>query len=82
MGSVSGRDEDKIAATGLTVNSDRQAPYFEEAKRVFICKKLYAQPMAEEFLTEAAEGIDARWYPAHDYHTMYIAEIETMLEAE
>ncbi len=77
MGSVSGRDEDKINKMGLTVLSDGDTPYFEEAETVFICKKLYAQDMKSDCFTEKEP--DEKWYPAKDYHTMYIAEIEKIL---
>ena len=43
LGSVSGRDEDKISKTRLTPTDANGIPYFEEAKIVLICKKLYAQ---------------------------------------
>ena len=43
FGTVSGRDEDKIAKTGLTVAHDENTPYFEEGRLVLICKKMYSQ---------------------------------------
>ena len=39
-GTKSGRDIDKDKETGLTVMFDQEAPYYAEAKLVFICKKL------------------------------------------
>lgn len=74
-GKVSGREEDKVAGSGLTVVHDGSGtPYFQEARTAFICKKLYASPLLpEDFLTE---GTKERWYPEKDYHTMYVAEIE------
>ena len=47
LGSVSGRDEDKIAKTRLTPTDANGIPFFEEAKIVLICKKLYSQPMED-----------------------------------
>ena len=48
-GTKSGRDIDKVAATGLTpAFTEDGVPYFEEAKLVLICKKLYAQDLNEE----------------------------------
>ena len=77
MGSVSGRDEDKIEKSGLTVAHDGNAPYFSEANTVLICRKLYAQEYKPEcFLDPTPEQ---KWYPDKDYHTMYIAEIEKVL---
>lgn len=73
MGSVSGRDEDKISKAGLTLQRDG-VPVFEEAALTMVCKKLYAAPMPEEGFvgTEELE----KWYKDKDYHTMYVVEIE------
>ncbi|MDZ7548533.1 flavin reductase [Clostridium perfringens] len=48
LGSVSGRDEDKLSKTNLTVSYLEDTPYFEEAKLTIICKKLYAQNLEPE----------------------------------
>lgn len=79
LGSVSGRDEDKIAKAGLTVVHDGEVPYFEEAHTALICRKLYAQPYRPECFI--VDGIDQKWYE-NDYHTMYICEIEKVLVKE
>lgn len=78
LGSVSGSDEDKIAKSGLTVNKYEDVPYFEEARLTFICKKLYAQNLEEGCFIDK-DMID-KWYPEKDYHTMYVVEIEKILE--
>lgn len=76
-GSVSGRDRDKIKEASLTPIAVGQTAAFDEASMIFVCRKLYADIMpAEQFL---AKEMDERWYPDHDYHTMYIAEIEKIL---
>ena len=77
MGKVSGRDEDKIAKSGLTVEFDNKTPYFKEAEIVIEAKKLYAQEFDKNCFK--VEGIDEKWYPNKDYHTMYICEIEKIL---
>ena len=78
LGKVSGRDEDKIKQSGLTVADNETAPYFEEAKTVFLCKKLFVQEMQKDaFLDDA---IIKNWYPEEDYHILYVAEIEKVLE--
>ena len=77
MGSVSGRDEDKIAHTGLTVAHDAGAPYFGEARAVILCRKLFAQPyLPESFLDRTVEKT---WYPDKDYHTLYVGEVTKIL---
>ncbi len=73
LGSVSGRDVDKIAKAGLTVDRAENAPYFAESDHVFICRKMFAQPLDPAcFIDKKA---DAEWYPDKDYHTLYISEI-------
>ena len=78
LGKVSGRDEDKIKEAGLTVAHDGQVPYFEEAETVIVARKLYAQPLDEEFFIDK-KPIDV-WYPEKDFHTLYIAEISEILK--
>ncbi|WP_024615856.1 flavin reductase [Clostridium sp. Ade.TY] len=77
LGSVSGRDEDKISKSNLTVSHIDNTPYFEEGKLVMVCKKLYSQPLKPEFFLE--NGIDERWYPQKDYHELYISEIKKII---
>ena len=77
FGTVSGRDEDKIAKSGLKTVECEGVPYFEESRLAFICKKLYAQPLEAECFIEKT-NIE-RWYPNNDYHTMYVVEIEKIL---
>ena len=79
LGRVSGRDEDKIAKTGLKVAYEEGVPYFEESKYVLICRKLYAQDLKGECFID--KSLDPKNYPIQDYHTMYVAEIEEVLEA-
>lgn len=73
LGTVSGRDEDKIANAGLTVRSELEAPYFEEADTVFLCKKVYVGDIKPEGILYP--DIDAANYPNKDYHIIYIGEI-------
>ena len=73
-GSVSGRDEDKIARCGFTVQTAGcGAPYFAEAELVLVCRKLYRQRLDPACFLDGEQ--DGRWYPQKDYHDMYIAEI-------
>ena len=78
FGSVSGRDEDKIAKSGLTVERCENTPYFAEGKLVLICRKMFAQEIkAESFIDK--EALE-KWYPNNDLHTLYVAEIVKVLE--
>ena len=78
LGSVSGRDEDKITKAGLDVKKYDDVPYFEQARLTLICKKLYCQNLEEPSFID--KSIIDQWYPQKDYHHMYVVEIEKILE--
>lgn len=78
LGSVSGRDENKIEAAGLTIGYSNGIPYFNEAKMVFLCKKLSRHYLAPEGFTD--ESVNPQWYEDKDYHDMYIGEILQILK--
>lgn len=73
MGKVSGRNEDKIAKAGLTVEFLDGIPIYKEASQNLLCRKLYAGPVSPEHFID--EDINEKWYADKDYHTMYIVEI-------
>lgn len=77
LGSTSGRDEDKIAKAGLTPVYADNTVYFEEAKLVLVCKKVYAAEIQPSGIIYQ-ETIDQS-YPQGDYHTMYVGKIEKVL---
>ncbi len=73
MGSTSGREEDKIMKSGLSLLLDGETPYFEEAACTMICRKMCCSPIKpEDFLIES---IDQSFYQDKDYHNLYIGEI-------
>ena len=77
LGTVSGRDENKIEKAGITPVFAEGTTYFAEAKLVLVCKKLYASELKEEgFLYQ---DIIEKNYPQRDYHTMYVGKIEKVL---
>jgi flavin reductase (DIM6/NTAB) family NADH-FMN oxidoreductase RutF len=78
IGSVSGRDEDKIEKVGFTVEHENGIPYFKEAETVILCKKLSKHFISPEAFLD--EKIDTQWYGDKDYHDMYIGEIIQILE--
>ena len=75
-GTISGRDEDKIAHCGFTVAHQDGVPYFEEAEAVLICKKIYAQNLTGDC---ALSELVTNQYPTGDYHRMYVGAIQTVL---
>ncbi len=77
LGTVSGRDEDKIQKSGLTVEHSGNTPYFKEANTVLLLKKLYHQEMSPDCFID--KSLIEKWYPNADYHTLYVAEIEKIL---
>ena len=79
-GTKSGRDMDKIAACGLTVcHGAGDAPFFDEAELVLVCRKLYAQDMLPEFVIDS--GAAAPFYPEGDWHRMYVGEVVEAYQA-
>jgi len=77
-GAASGRDEDKIKKSELTIAHEGEIPYFKESRLVLICRKLYRQAMnPENFVVPALIN---QWYSQEDYHTMYVGAIEKILQ--
>lgn len=80
LGSVSGRERDKIAEAGLHLTMLDGVPTFEEARLVLVCQKLYADELKpDKFILPE---YDAKNYAAKDYHTMYVVKIEKAYQAE
>jgi nitroreductase/flavin reductase (DIM6/NTAB) family NADH-FMN oxidoreductase RutF len=72
LGHVSGRDEDKIKGSGLTVKfTDLGTPMFDEGRLVLECKKLYGAPFNPEGFGELAK----EEYSKRPLHSVYIGEI-------
>ena len=73
LGTVSGRNEDKISKTKLTPVYNDKAGYFKEADLVLICRKIYKQELKEDNFLDI--DIMEKHYPERDFHDMYIGEI-------
>lgn len=74
-GKESGRDVNKTEKTGLTPVFDDEtgAPYFEEARMVLICQKVYEQTLEKSgFLNDE---ISKSAYPTENYHKMFYGKI-------
>ena len=73
LGTASGRDEDKLAHTGYTVQRLDDTACIEQASLVLTLKKLaVSQITAEQFTDELTRKTA---YPKEDYHKAYICEI-------
>ena len=72
-GSTSGKDTDKIKASGLIpLETELGNIYYEQARLVLECKKIYHEDINPDlFLDKSIQ----RMYPQKDYHRMYIGEI-------
>lgn len=78
LGSISGRNEDKMKAAGVELNYINGVPYVDKANLVLICKVMSATELKKDDFIDM--GIDEQWYPdGEDYHTLYIAEITDFL---
>jgi flavin reductase (DIM6/NTAB) family NADH-FMN oxidoreductase RutF len=72
-GSYSGRDTDKVSECNLTpLITENGSVYFDEARLVFECKKLYFSDLNPVRFED--NGIKDL-YPLEDYHRYYTAEI-------
>lgn len=74
LGVKSGRDGDKAAEVGFTPAAVGDSVSFEQADLVLVCRKLYVDAIEPEHFIDPS--IDVTCYPEHDYHTLYIAEVE------
>lgn len=75
-GAKSGRDIDKVAATGLTPYfTDLGNPCFEESRLTLECKTLYVTKMDKDHFVDPA--LYEKWYSAMagNPHNVYVAEI-------
>lgn len=70
-GKRSGRDVNKAELCGLTPVFSDGGVYFDKARLVLVCKKLYVSKLEPEKMID--KSID-KWYD-NDYHEMYIGEI-------
>ena len=90
LGSHSGRNENKVANSGLTPVVARDGVTFKEAELTFVCKKLYEHQFDEAYLAEKVKDYYAsnpavytqaghdRWEP----HYMYIGEVVDAIEGQ
>lgn len=80
LGSHSGRDEDKISKAGLTPAFGDGFTYFEEARLVLVCRKLFRSTLQEEDFLD--KEVMEKNYPLRDFHDLYIGQIVKVLKSE
>lgn len=83
MGSHSGRNEDKVAASGLTPISLDGTVGYKEANLTFVCRKLYQHQLAKEDIAEDVQDYyvaNPKAYPLNENgewepHWVFVGEI-------
>lgn len=78
-GKKSGRDTDKAKECGLTPVFDNNTVYFEQARLVVICKKIYCQKIKPDCFVD--KTIVDKFYE-DDFHYAYVGQIEKVLIKE
>lgn len=78
-GSLSGRETDKIARSGLTVQRVNGVACIRESRAVLLCRRQYTQAMIPQGYAEPAllEEVRAKGNPHH----LFIGEVEELLLA-
>lgn len=76
-GTLSGRSSNKVEVAGLTAVFDEKAPYFHEAKLVFVCKKVLTTDFTRDDFVNPRYDDD--FYPKGDRHTMFMGQIVKVL---
>ena len=72
MGSKSGRDLDKDAASGLTIRDLGEAVTYEEAEVTLLCRKIYFQDMDP---ANMPQDVVKQHYTVEEPHRMFIGEV-------
>ncbi|MFA6091885.1 MAG: flavin reductase [Elusimicrobiota bacterium] len=74
LGTLSGKDGDKLSKTSLTLKASKKvaAPSYNEASFILECRKMYRQDMDPAGFID--KSIQAN-YAAKDYHRIYFGEI-------
>lgn len=76
LGTVSGRDGDKVAQAGLTPLPLEQGVTFREAETTLLCRKLYWQDMDPQCIPEE---IRQQFYAGEPLHRMYVGQVVEIL---
>lgn len=77
LGSLSGRDTDKLSQTTLTIQPLDRAVTFQEAELTLVCRKIYCQDLILDSIPEDAVK---RYYQNEPAHRMYIGEVVDIIK--
>ncbi|MFW6227182.1 MAG: flavin reductase family protein [Bacteroidota bacterium] len=77
MGTRSGREINKMETQNLkAVESENGSVYFEQARIVLECHKIYHDDIKPELFADPSLH---KMYPSEDYHRMYIGELKNCM---
>lgn len=79
-GTKSGREVDKVKECSLTPDFSENAPFFDEAEIVIICKKAAVGKFEPEQFAD--KTIIENNYPVNDFHYIYYGEVQKVLVKE
>ena len=77
LGTLSGKDGDKVAKTQLTAMAAGDSVSFKEAKLTLLCKKIYRQELDKSFMPDFAVE---KYYTDEAEHTMYVGQVMEIIE--
>ena len=77
-GRKSGRECNKIAEAGLTVELQNDEVFFKEAEYTVVGRKLYVDTIKKDGFID--KTIVDKCYPDEDFHFVYVCEIEKILK--
>ena len=80
-GNLSGRTSNKVEVAGFTPEFKEKAPYFSEAKTVFICKKVLTHEFNKKDFVNS-KVFDSCYDEGEELHTMFMGEIVKVLHNE
>lgn len=79
-GFLSGRDVNKIEKAGLTPIGNENFTYFEQARLIVVCKKLYSDRLYQNGFSD--KSIIEKCYKDGDFHNLIIGSIERIYVKE
>ena len=77
-GQISGKNENKIANCGFTINEIDGIPCIEQANITVLCKKIYATDIDQGIFYD--KSILQKCYPDGDTHRMYVGQILKIIQ--
>ena len=77
MGSVSGKDTNKDELAKLTPVKQENLTFYQEAKVILVCKKIYSEQLK---LNQVPEEVKHQYYEVDEAHKMYIGEVVEIIK--